>query len=119
MANGGPSSATIDAVTKVVTQLGFPAVVAGVLLWFLLTRFQDNMNLITGRMEHNAEAVESFVSQLKTQTDELRLQTVELKSQTGLMVSEVETLRRVEQEAAALVKIRQRELGGRPAESPQ
>ena len=105
-----PGANWVDLVSRTIAQVGFPAVVAGVLLWFLLNKFQGNMDMITSRMEHNANAVEDFVTQLKGQTDELKIQTKELQLQTGIMSKEVESLYKVAEDAEALVNLRRSEM---------
>ena len=110
MPNGAPSSATLDAVTRVVTQLGFPAVVAGTLLWFLLTRFQTNMDVITARMQGNAAVIEEFVQQLQAAMEEERAQTTELKAQTAELKAQSLTLHGIAKDAESLVGLRKAEL---------
>ncbi len=80
-----PGAGWVDVASRVVVQVGFPVVVAGVLLWFLLTRFQDNMNAITTRMNANTEAARVLVEAEQAQMRELQGQTTELKAQTALM----------------------------------
>jgi len=72
-------------IAQVVAQVGFPVVVAGVLLWFLLTKFQDTMLTITARMEANTDAAEHLVAVQGDEMAELKAQTIELQRQTGLM----------------------------------
>jgi len=72
-------------IAQVVAQVGFPVVVAGVLLWFLLTRFQDTMLTITARMEANTDAAAHLVEVQAGEMAELKAQTIELQRQTGLM----------------------------------
>jgi len=72
-------------IAQVVAQVGFPVVVAGVLLWFLLTKFQDTMLTITARMEANTDAAEHLVAVQGDEMAELKAQTVELQRQSGMM----------------------------------
>jgi hypothetical protein len=98
-----PGAGWIDVASRAVVQVGFPVVVAGVLLWFLLTRFQTNMDAITTRMEHNAGAVEGF-------TAELHAQTVELQAQTRFLEQETRLMGQIQADAARIVEMRRAEL---------
>src|SRR5262249_9365010 len=98
-----PGAGWVDVASRAIVQVGFPVVVAGVLLWFVLGKFQTNMDTITSRMEKNADAVNAFVAQLKTQTTELETQTHQL-GQQGQLIAEIAD------NAAKLVEIRQEEL---------
>ena len=89
-----PGAGWVDVATKAVTQVGFPVVIAGVLLWFLLTRFQDNMTQITSHMSENAKAITSFLQQQK---EELSV----VQSQSGEMSRQTQTL----QEIAASLRV--------------
>lgn len=86
-APGGVGSAAggLAGIAQVVAQVGFPVVVAGVLLWFLLTKFQDTMLTITARMEANTDAAEHLVAVQGDEMAELKAQTVELQRQSGMM----------------------------------
>ena len=105
-----PGAGWIDVASRVIVQVGFPVVVAGVLLWFLLTRFQDNMNAITTRMGANAEAVEKFIGELKAQTAEMKAQTTYMEKHAQGMADQLALLRKIEVDAANLVIIRKDEL---------
>jgi len=87
MANGtnGTGIGWVDVASKAIVQVGFPVVVAGVLLWFMLTKFQSNIMLISERMTNNAEAARQLVATEQQTQTELHLQTIELQSQTALM----------------------------------
>ena len=106
-----PGAGWVDVAARAVTTVGFPVVVAGALLWFLLTRFQTNMDAITGRMERNAGALEAF-------TAELRTQTVELKAQTQLLEQEGRLMAQMADDAARLVEIRRGEGERRQSKEP-
>ncbi len=80
-----PGSGWVDVASRAIVQVGFPVVVAAVLLWFLLTRFQDNMNAITTRMSANTDAARVLVESQQAEMRELQGQTTELKAQTALM----------------------------------
>jgi len=86
-APGGVGSAAggLAGIAQVVAQVGFPVVVAGVLLWYLLTRFEHTMLTITARMEANTDAATHFVEVQAGEMAELKAQTVELQRQSGLM----------------------------------
>jgi hypothetical protein len=74
-----------------------------VLLWFLLTRFQDNMNAITARMSNNTQVVSTLIEQERGSYEELKKQSVELTQQTRLMQQLVDN-------GAKLTEIRTEEL---------
>jgi K+ transporter len=98
-----PGAGWVDVASRVIVQVGFPVVVAGVLLWFVLGKFQDNMNTITARMERNAASVEAFTNELKTHTTELKQQTIYLAEQSKM-------INQIAQDASKLVQIREEEL---------
>jgi len=98
MTAGGPPSSSsppvvvtpgvgwVDVASRAIVQVGFPVVVAGVLLWFLLTRFQANMDAIVTRMSNNTDVVaklifneEATLRELQKQSEELAYQTTYLK----------------------------------------
>jgi hypothetical protein len=106
-----PGAGWVDVATRAIATVGFPVVVAGALLWFLLTRFQTNMDAITTRMEHNAGAVEGF-------TAELHAQTVELKAQTQFMDQESRLMAQIAADSARLVDMRRSELHHAPPKEP-
>ena len=105
-----PGAGWVDLLSRVIVQVGFPIVVAGVLLWFLLTRFQANMDAITTRMGQNAAAVESFVAELKSQTGELQAQSRFMADQGRLMAEQLAAIKKIEDDAHRLVDIRSEEL---------
>jgi len=61
----------IDMASRAIVQVGFPVVVAGVLLWYLLTRFDG----VITRLEHNAQVLDAFVREMQAQTVEIKAQT--------------------------------------------
>lgn len=75
-----PGAGWVDTASRVVVQVGFPIVVAGVLLWYLLTKFQDNMDAITTRMEYNSQVVERLVEAMEAEVSEQQKQTAALRS---------------------------------------
>lgn len=98
-----PGQGWVDVASRVIVQVGFPVVVAGVLLWFLLTHFTDSMNQITNRMERNAQVVEAFTDELKAHTIELKAQSIFLRDQ-GMLIAQIAA------DAKKLVEIRDEEL---------
>lgn len=80
-----PGQGWVDVASRVVVQVGFPVVVAGVLLWFLLTRFQDNMNLIVTRMATNTDVVAQLIANEEAMLKELQSHSDELRYQTGYL----------------------------------
>jgi hypothetical protein len=99
----GVSTGWVDTASRAITQVGFPVVIAGVLLWFLLTRFQDNMNLITERMAANTKMATELIHQERSTFDEQKKASVDLAQQTILMGQ-------IAKGTAALVELRQDEL---------
>jgi len=86
MANGvPPGTGWVDVASRVIVQVGFPVVVAAVLLWFLLTRFTQDVNSIAERMAGNAKAIEIFTDMQNNQLAEMKEHTKELREQTQLM----------------------------------
>jgi hypothetical protein len=81
MANGTPPAVPgwIQAASQVVTTVGFPVVVAAALLWFLLTRFQTNMDSVTTRLEISSTNAQQFLIISKHQIEELERQTEQLE----------------------------------------
>lgn len=92
----------VDIASRLVVQVGFPIVVAAVLLWFLLTRFQYNMDAITTRMANNTIVVAELIEHEKDAVAELRDQSAELTKQTALMAE-------ISANAGRLVTIRSEE----------
>ncbi len=80
-----PGAGWIDVASRVVVQVGFPVVVAGVLLWFILGRFTSDVTSIAARLEANATAVEMFTKIQDQQLSEMKAHTAELREQTQLM----------------------------------
>ena len=121
MANGpslpSPASSTLQLLSQLIVQVGFPVVVAGVLLWFLLTKFQHTMDTITSRMERNADVVAALVDQQETgvkQQDaafgELQAQTRELRAQTDHLAAQSKLMGDISADAQTLVDLRKQEL---------
>jgi hypothetical protein len=77
VANGPPAPVPgwITSLSQLVTTVGFPVVVAGALLWFLLTRFQTNMDSITTRLELSSTNAQQFLIISRQQITELEKQT--------------------------------------------
>jgi len=80
-----PGIGWVDVASRAIVQVGFPVVVAGVLLWFLLTRFQDTMEHITVRMAANTEAAGRLVDAASLEFAEIQRQSGELARQTALL----------------------------------
>lgn len=85
MANGEPGRlngtgyAMVDAAVRIVTQVGFPVVAAGVLLYFVLFRFTSQVEGVAKRLEVNATAVERVTAIQTMQLEELKRQTAALE----------------------------------------
>src|SRR5215813_7556455 len=97
MANGAPppqvvipGAGWVDVASRVIVQVGFPVVVAGVLLWFVLGKFQDTMITIVNRMAANTDAATKLVAELQAQTVELKAQTVAINQLVELKRRDLE-----------------------------
>jgi len=77
-----PAGTWIDIASKAIVQVGFPVVVAGVLLWFLLTRFQDSMDTAAQRVAANTESISRLISNEEAILKELQGQRQEMAVQT-------------------------------------
>jgi hypothetical protein len=98
-----PGAGWVDVLSRAIVQVGFPVVVAGVLLWFLLTRFQDTMTVITTRMSANTEAAGRLVDAATLEYSEIQRQSGELSRQTAL-------LQQIADDGKRITEIRSREL---------
>jgi hypothetical protein len=106
----GPGAGWVDVAARVVVQVGFPVVVAAVLLWFLLTRFQENMNAITARMAANTQVVGQLIEAEEISLAEQRAQTAELRLQTAALSEQGKVMAAIAKDAQTLVDIRAAEL---------
>lgn len=75
-----PGAGWVDMATRVITQVGFPVVIAGVLLWFVLGTFQSSMNKIATHMEASAKALEAVGQRQDAALEELQKQTESLRT---------------------------------------
>ena len=80
-----PGTGWVDVASRAIVQVGFPVVVAAVLLWFVLGRFTTDVNSIASRMEGNARAIEVFTEMQNNQLAEMKEHTKELHAQTELL----------------------------------
>jgi len=78
--------------SRVIVQVGFPVVVAGVLLWYLLFKFTGNVEVITARMAANTDMAaklvafqEKMVAAQENEFLELHKQTVVLQEMSERM----------------------------------
>ena len=109
---GAPGSAAgwVDVAGRTITQVGFPVVVAGLLLWFLLTRFQEGLQAITARMAANTEAAGRLVEAERGQLVESQRQTEELERQTQYLSDQGRIMAEIAKDAQTLVDIRTQEV---------
>ena len=98
-----PGAGWVDVASRAIVQVGFPVVVAAVLLWFLLTRFQANMDAIVARMANNTQVVTTLIEQERGSFEELKRQSIDISEQTRL-------LRQIEDDAGKLTDVRAQEL---------
>ena len=82
MANGTPPAVPgwVTTLSQLVTTVGFPVVVACALLWFLLTRFQTQMEAVTARLETATTNTQQFLIVSREQMQELEAQTKTLEA---------------------------------------
>jgi len=105
-----PGAGWVDVASRAIVQVGFPVVVAGVLLYYILFKFQQNMDTITSRMAANTTVAQALVDADKNLTAELIRQTSELKTQTVTLQAQEKLLGEISGNAAKLVEIRRDEL---------
>jgi hypothetical protein len=98
-----PSGGWLDHAARLVTTVGFPVVAAGLLLWFVLSKFAADVTLIAGQMNANANAIEQLTVTQVAILDELRRQTADMHQQSVLMGQ-------IAKDAGELVKLRGEEL---------
>jgi hypothetical protein len=72
---GAPLPGWLGSAVQITTQVGIPTVFAIVLLWYVLFKFEGEIDKITLRLEHNAEAVAGFTEVQAEQLAELQKQT--------------------------------------------
>jgi F0F1-type ATP synthase membrane subunit b/b' len=97
-----PGAGWVDVATRAITQVGFPVVIAGVLLWFVLGKFQSNMEAITTRMQDNTQTARGLIDSFHTELAELQVQTAELRKQS-------ETMKDIAERTGRLLELRQEE----------
>src|SRR5215475_11899397 len=89
----GPGFGWVDAAVRIVTQVGFPVVAAGVLLYFVLFRFTDQVGIVAARLEANAGAVERVTQLHAQEIQELTRQTASIEKQTAVLEEIVQRMR--------------------------
>jgi len=95
-----PGAGWVDLLSRVIVTVGFPTVVAGVLLWFLLFRFTANVETITARMAANTDVAAKLIESEILVMKELQAQTTQLAAQTG-------SLKVIEDRSGQLLTIQQ------------
>jgi methyl-accepting chemotaxis protein len=83
----------VDAAVRVVTQVGFPVVAAGVLLYFVLFRFTDQVSAVANQLSANAAAVDRVTTLHAAELDELKKQTGTLDRQAAALEEIVQRMR--------------------------
>jgi hypothetical protein len=63
-------------ISDLIVRVGFPVVVAGILLWFVLVKFQETVGSIANRMQANADAIEQLVGTERETLEETKKQTI-------------------------------------------
>ena len=89
-----PGGGWVDVAARAITTVGFPVVVACALLWYLLTRFQVTVELISGRMEHTTRVAEQLIDVQAREIDELEKQTTEMQQQSATLRAIADKLER-------------------------
>jgi hypothetical protein len=105
-----PGTGWVDVASRAITTVGFPVVVAGALLWFLLTRFQDTMVQITTRMNANTEAAGKLVQTATAEFEEIQRQSDELARQSGELGKQTVLLQQLVDDGKKITDLRVREL---------
>ena len=77
-----PGAGWVDVASRAITQVGFPIVVAGVLLWFVIFKFGGQVELVTDRLIENGKLAKDLIEIQRNEAIELQRQTVELQKQT-------------------------------------
>src|SRR5215468_8341634 len=80
-----PGSGWVDLLSRVIVQVGFPVVVAGILLYYVLFKFQANMDMVTSRMAANTDVAAKLIAAESDTMKELQRQTGELSAQTQFL----------------------------------
>jgi len=62
----------VDIASRAIVQVGFPVVVAAVLLWFLLGRFTGDLHYIAVSMDGQLQEMKAHTQALKDQTQLLK-----------------------------------------------
>ena len=95
MSTAGPVPGTwVDIASKAIIQVGFPTVMAGVLLWWLLTTFQKNMDIATTRIAANTDAITRLIANEEAILRELQGSRQELATQTQYLKELIDKQRR-------------------------
>jgi hypothetical protein len=69
----------VDQAARLVTQVGFPVVAAGVLLWFILFRFEQGLARVGVQLATTTERAEKFTELQEVQLGEMKRQTAALE----------------------------------------
>src|SRR5262245_14410656 len=77
-----PGAGWVDVMSRAVSQVGFPIVVAAVLLWFVIFKFGGQVELVTDRLVENGKLARELIDVERGQITELQRQTSELQKQT-------------------------------------
>jgi len=105
-----PGAGWVDVFSRVVVQVGFPVVVAGVLLWFLLTRFESTMDTITDRMQKNMETASQLAAAITAQLPELQRQSYELGKQSEELRQQTALMQRIATDVGESLALRRKQL---------
>jgi len=80
-----PGTGWVTVASQAITAVGFPVVVAGFLLWYVVFKFGTTIEVIGHQMQANADLAANLIQTEQTTLSELQKQTAELHEQTQLM----------------------------------
>lgn len=69
----------VDHAARIVTTVGFPVVAAGLLLWFVLSRFATDVSVVVTQLNTNANAIQQLATIEAKELEELHRQTAALE----------------------------------------
>jgi len=98
-----PGAGWVDVASRAITQVGFPIVVACVLLWFVIFKFGGQVELVSDRLMENGKLARDLIEVQRTEIVELQRQTGELQKQTeslGRISEKLERMLGMQQKSA-------------------
>jgi len=80
-----PGTGWVTVASQAITAVGFPVVVAGFLLWYVVFKFGTTIEVIGRQMQANADLAGKLIQTEQLTLVELQKQTQELHEQTQLI----------------------------------